>query len=68
MLGPKPDLAPGGSDTDVEKTNRNKASLYLVNTHIQRSPKSQGAAVKKFLLVLLFSLVKGISIAKFHVG
>uniref|UniRef100_A0AAX7V5N6 Gelsolin-like domain-containing protein n=1 Tax=Astatotilapia calliptera TaxID=8154 RepID=A0AAX7V5N6_ASTCA len=26
VLGPKPDLAPGGSDTDVEKTNRNKIS------------------------------------------
>ncbi|XP_026014082.1 scinderin like a [Astatotilapia calliptera] len=31
VLGPKPDLAPGGSDTDVEKTNRNKASLYLIS-------------------------------------
>uniref|UniRef100_A0A669B2E3 Scinderin like a n=1 Tax=Oreochromis niloticus TaxID=8128 RepID=A0A669B2E3_ORENI len=31
VLGPKPDLPPGSSDTDVEKTNRNKASLYLIS-------------------------------------
>ncbi|XP_030583511.1 scinderin like a [Archocentrus centrarchus] len=30
-LGAKPDLPPGSTDTDVETTNRNKASLYLIS-------------------------------------